>query len=103
MQKFLNALRDRILLFDGAMGTGESKMCTVPLPLVERFGECDSLQFEITDGGLVTVGPAIDREAVRSGAWYARVVRGTHEWCVVRTAQREAFTMPRRFWRDNIN
>ena len=32
-----------------------SKMCTVPLPLVERFGKCDSLQFEITEGGAVTV------------------------------------------------
>ena len=34
---------------------GESKMCTVPLPLVERFGKCDSLRFEVTEGGAVTV------------------------------------------------
>lgn len=34
---------------------GESKMCTVPLPLVERFAPCTALRFEVTKSGTVTV------------------------------------------------
>lgn len=34
-----------------------TKMCTIPSPLVKRFGECDRVQFEITRDGLVMVGP----------------------------------------------
>lgn len=33
----------------------ESKMCTVPKPLVDRFGPCESLRFEVGHDGTVTV------------------------------------------------
>ena len=33
----------------------KSKMCTIPIPLMERFGKCDSLRFEAAENGVVTV------------------------------------------------
>lgn len=33
----------------------ESKMCTVPKPLVDLFGPCGSLRFKVADDGTVTV------------------------------------------------
>lgn len=36
----------------------QTRMCTIPSPLMKRFGECDKVQFEITESGTVMVGPS---------------------------------------------
>lgn len=35
----------------------KTRMCTIPSPLVKRFGECDRVQFEITGSGDVIMEP----------------------------------------------
>lgn len=38
----------------------ESKMCTIPRPLADRFGACESLRFTITDGRVCVEGVMSD-------------------------------------------